>query len=338
MRFPRPLFDVLSKVIPPESLSVDYGGTAPPLPAPPQQGLPKTIGVAPKDLPKPPPKRSMARRMVSFAAAALSHEGKTSYQIGGRHAFVLVLGLWALVRRSATAAASALWAMAVALAAREWIGVPVTLASATIRVPLVHNPATVLNEQKKKQPESRTKWKTAKTEAAKVQHASSGSNSREEFARLERDRALGLGATGGGDGRGILAWGEGNRGGNSSENAIADANAEYGLSSLSVVGARLEIVDAVGMGQCGFDRFCVKVQVQVRKVTFLKVLIGLGGCGSMLRGDSRLFELRLSTGSYFLPYSEYLDVLSLHNRKMCIFLFAVYQNLGVELSGTDIQY
>lgn len=74
-------------------------------------------------------------------------QSSTYYQVGGRQAIALVLSVWALFRKSATAGAAALWAVALALAAREWTGSePVTVRSASRRVPLVHDPSVLLRE------------------------------------------------------------------------------------------------------------------------------------------------------------------------------------------------
>lgn len=73
--------------------------------------------------------------------------GTTSYDIGGLHAIALLLSLWALYRRNPCAGECALWAAVVALASREWIGGPATLPSASLRVPLLHDPCAVRAEE-----------------------------------------------------------------------------------------------------------------------------------------------------------------------------------------------
>lgn len=147
-----------------------------------------------------------------------------------------MLSLWALLRKSAAAGAAALWAVAIALAAREWVGGSVTLASAKIRVPLLHDPALVHSGAV----EVRVVDGRAEEVSAAGELPRGGKTAASRAGGSGRDE----GAYDGGSGRKRAVGGEGG-----------------GAVPGSLVGAKVEIVEVTGSGQSGFDRLCIKVQV-----------------------------------------------------------------------------
>lgn len=159
--------------------------------------------------------------------------------------------LWALHRHSALAGESALWALAVAVAAREWVGGPVTLPSAKSRVPLLHDPQDALPGGQQR----RRRQRRGKREGG--------------------ERGVGVGL-GGGEGRG--------QGGQAYESRARERRGAGGMGGaerVSLVGARVEIVqvEVVGRVQSGFDRFFIKVQAAPRVGGRGKGRGGWGGLG-----------------------------------------------------------
>lgn len=247
------------KAIPPENLPVDYGGAAaavtPPSVARPQPARPSAEGAPASPSPR---KRSVSDRAGSLLAA-VSSGGRTSYVIGGRHAIALVVALWGLLRRNVAACSAALWALALALAAREWVGASVTIPSSNRRVPLLHDYSVLLGLRKP--------GVSAPEKAVGTAVGTAGGGA----ARGARDPGDG---SGGVPARGHGVWppgagGDGERGaagmGTFRGSPRVDEAAVRRLSGVRLEGSRVEITEVVGNAQGGFTRFCVKVRVQVRK-------------------------------------------------------------------------
>lgn len=154
--------------------------------------------------------------------AAIRRGGRTSFDIGGLHAIALLLTLWALHRKSSAAGESAVWALIVILAAREWIGGPVTLPSSKFEVPLLHDPSAV---------------------------------------RCARDGQRGLG----------VGFGARKQEGGSCITEEVPGDEGKGVT---LVGAKVEILDMVGRGRSGFDRFCIRVRASPTVRAIVGVIIG----------------------------------------------------------------
>ena len=225
--YPRPY----SQAIAPESLPVDFGGTAPalhptggnrdtPPSTPPANDQRKTFrddfgGTAPVLHPSSgnrdtPPSTPLANDQRETVLSRLLAGGNTFYEVRGLHAVALLLVLWALHRQSARAGEAAILALAVALFIREWTGGAATPPTAKLRAPLLHD--------------------------AGAGRAAGGVMDGGASAGFEDEGRGGMtaGSRVGGDGVGV-----------------------------SLDGARVKIVnivEVIGTGQSGFDRFCIKLQ------------------------------------------------------------------------------
>lgn len=181
-------------MIAPEHLPVDYGGTARALQSP-------SYDIPVKDnrlflLTSTHGGRKTLWRLLAG--------GEAVYEIRGLHAVVLFLALWALHRESASLGEAALLALALVFFAKEWVGsLLVTLPSAKLCVPLLHDPGVVV-----------------------------------QAAALWSSNKIGVSAD--------------------DENGNGTVGSLRGVDSL--VGTRVKIVEVVGTGQSGFDRFCIKIQ------------------------------------------------------------------------------
>ena len=149
---------------------------------------------------------------------------RTSYEIGGSHAIALLLTLWALHRECPRLGESALLALAAALLAREFVGGPATLPSSRYRVPLLHDPGALVAAASKNGGRS-----------------SSGD-----------DGGCGGDSVGAGGSLAAVA-GTARLVGRDGEAGVG------GLDGVSLVGAAVEVVEVVGRGKSGFDRFCIRV-------------------------------------------------------------------------------
>lgn len=181
-------------MIAPEHLPVDYGGTARALQSPSSDLPGKDNRLFPSK--SPHDSRETLWRLLAG--------GEAVYEIRGLHAVVLFLALWALHRGSSSLGEAALLALALVFVTKELIGSSaVTLPSATLRVPLLHDPGVVVH--------AAAVWSSNKAGVSAV-----------------------------------------------------DGNGDGTVGSLrgvdSLVGTRVKIVEVVGTGQSGFDRFCIKVQ------------------------------------------------------------------------------
>lgn len=149
---------------------MEYGGTAPALPPPPF--FPSTpdgkthagveLSIKPGGGIDREARSSSSSRVRSAAEDAaggadqrklaqyIAWGGTTSYDIRGLHAIALLLSLWVLYRGNPCAGECALWAVIVALASREWVGGPATMPSASLRVPLLHDPSVVCAEERRR--------------------------------------------------------------------------------------------------------------------------------------------------------------------------------------------
>lgn len=192
------------------------------------------------------------------AVAAGDGGSSVSYQISGRHAIALALSLWAVFRKSAAVGGAVLWAIAIALGAREWIGGPVTLPSARHRVPLLHDASALRGGAHK----AGLRAKASRGYATAAQRAERETASADvgEGIGSNRDVSIGGAGKGGCSGEAQGSRGEGAGGGE----WMGERGGWAGNSRevpVCLAGARVEIVEWAVRGHSGFDRFCVKVHM-----------------------------------------------------------------------------
>lgn len=182
--------------------------------------------------------------------------GRTSYEIGGPLAIALVLALWALLRESPRLGHSALLVLAAVLLAREWVGGSVTLPSARTRVPLVHDPRALVAAAEN----------TATVSPIGGSGIEAAASSGEGIgAVVEAGGGTRAGVNTGGPGNGNCACRvEGGLTGRIVDLDGGEAGGDW--KGVSLVGAALDVVEVVGRGKSGFDRFCVRVVDASRKV------------------------------------------------------------------------
>ncbi|CAM9437959.1 unnamed protein product, partial [Discosporangium mesarthrocarpum] len=148
--------------------------------------------------------------------------GKTPYTISGGALACACLALLMLLHHDADIAVAVLWALTLALVAREWVGSPVTCLEARSKVPLLHHTSSV--------------WATGEGPTKGGRGGLDGCMDGSGEGGLWRNLSAGAG------------------GGNLQElGGVSRAGRLWG--------ARLDILEVVGKGQSGFDRFCISVQV-----------------------------------------------------------------------------